>query len=47
MCIFTDGTAYIGEWKQDLFNGVGMYLTKDNDLIEGNFCGTPSSPFKM
>lgn len=47
LCIFSDGTAYLGEWKYDFFNGVGQYLTKEGHVIEGNFSGSDDSPYKM
>lgn len=45
--MFNDGRAYNGEWKNDFFYGVGAYLTKEGNIIEGHYCGNELNPFKM
>ena len=32
-----DGTKYVGEWKNDKFNGQGIFTYADNRELKGMF----------
>lgn len=35
--IYSNGDAYVGEWKNDKFNGSGIYYHNDGVKYEGNW----------